>query len=505
MELHKKQVSKNMSDSDIETAIKNKPNSSLDKQNKFPDFITSVSKKSNSHVDTNYNAPNFITPIQKISPGVVTVHVLGKPKKNSFLQRNNDSLQDLFRHFFQGSSSKHINLKSTSNYSKAIPVALGTGFILSKDGYILTNAHVVRNADEIEVSLYNRNEYKAKIIGQDPETDIALLKIEADNLQPLILGDSDELQVGQWLFAMGSPLGLKYTASHGVVSYLNRQLTDNLLPFIQTDISINPGNSGGPLLNLKGEVVGINSQICLLQNSTTGISFSIPINEIRYVIDQLKQHGKVQRGWLGISFQDLTPSLANSFGLKSPIGALVSNIMPDSPAEKAGFKSGDIILKFNNKNIDFHYNLNSTITKIPANTTVKAHVWRNEKKIILTPTIVAYDDKNQTNSIEQIEKSKLGLKVRTLDDQDRQSKALKNQIKGVVITEINEGVCLDSGLKVGSIILELYNMKINNLDDYNQAVKKIIEASNKQQENQVLHIHMKVLQDRNPLYLPITY
>ncbi len=448
------------------------------------DFSTVLPfNKSKNKQETTSHVLDFSVPIQIVSPGVVTIYILAKPKTNALSLKRYESLQDLFRHFFDKNNQTPSN-SPKSNHSKPVPVALGTGFLISKDGYIITNDHLLHDAEEIQVNLHDRSEYTAKIIGRDALTDIALLKIEGSNFKPLSLGNSNQLKVGQWVLAMGTPLGLKYTASHGIVSYLNRPLHANLLPFIQTDIAINSGNSGGPLIDLDGKVVGINSQIYTVQGGgSIGLSFSIPVNEIKYVVDQLKKNGEVQRGWIGVSFQDLTPALAKSFHLKLPKGSLISEVLPNSPADKAGFKPGDVILEFNKETVNYYYELASIIARIPINTEANALIWRDGKTMQLTVNIAKKDDSYPNHSFSSVEQSKLGLQVRELNEKDRDDLALKNTVQGVIITDIiSDSIGDISNLQKGDIILKISGTVITGINVYNKVIKKIVEFSDNERK-----------------------
>ena len=255
-------------------------------------------------------------------------------------QFDSEQVPEFFRRYFE-------NLPQQPSPRSHQGGGFGSGFVLSQDGFIVTNAHVVKDATEITVSLPDRRQFDATLIGSDVRTDLALLKVDATALPVLELGDSDDLNVGQWVLAIGSPFGFEYTATQGIVSALSRSLPDgNYVPFVQTDVAVNPGNSGGPLFDLDGKVVGVNSQIYSRSGGYMGLSFAIPVNVVKTVTEQLKNNGYVSRGWLGVSIQNLDKSLADSFGLDRPEGALVSKVTADSPAAKAGIQTGDVILGF---------------------------------------------------------------------------------------------------------------------------------------------------------------
>ncbi|WP_353573300.1 trypsin-like peptidase domain-containing protein, partial [Candidatus Albibeggiatoa sp. nov. BB20] len=294
--------------------------------------------------------PEFTELVEQYGPAVVNISTTAKKKSEKLGSLGRDlpdipedsPLHDFFRRFFD-----------EENMGSQPSTSLGSGFIISPDGYVITNHHVVDNAKEIIVRLTDRRELEAEIIGSDKRSDLALLKIEADHLPIVKLGSSKNLKVGEWVLAIGSPFGFDHSATAGIVSATGRSLpNDNYIPFIQTDVAINPGNSGGPLFNMDGEVVGVNAQIYSRTGGFMGLSFAIPVDVMNNVVDQLKSDGKVVRGWLGVLIQDVTRDLAESFNMEKPQGALVAQVLPDSPAENASFKSGDIITKFNNQIVE---------------------------------------------------------------------------------------------------------------------------------------------------------
>jgi len=259
--------------------------------------------------------------------------------------------------------------------------SMGSGFVYSSNGYIITNHHVIADADQIIVKLNDKRELDAKLIGSDPSSDIALLKIKAKNLKPVKIGKSENVKVGQWVLAIGSPFGFESTVTAGIVSAIGRSLpNDNYVPFIQTDVAINPGNSGGPLFNLNGEVIGINAQIFSRSGGFMGLSFAIPMDVADNVVTQIKKSGKVSRGWLGVYIQEVTNNLAKSFGMKNPSGALISKIIPEGPASKSDLKVGDIILKFDNKKIDTSSSLPPIVGNTRVGKNVNIEILRNGKR-----------------------------------------------------------------------------------------------------------------------------
>ena len=291
------------------------------------------------------NLPDFTKLVEENNASIVNISTTREgnlPKNHPQLE--NDELNKFFERFFGDKLPNAPRQRNTQS--------LGSGFIYSSDGYIVTNHHVIKNAKKIIVKLNNKTELTAKVVGSDEQSDIALLKVKAKNLQPVKIGNSEDIKVGQWVLAIGSPFGFESTVTAGIVSAKGRSLPNgNYVPFIQTDVAINPGNSGGPLFDLSGKVVGVNAQIFTRSGGFMGLSLAIPIHVAEDVINQLKKNGKVVRGWLGVYIQEVTDNLAKSFGMKKPMGALISKIIPDGPAEKSDLKVGDIILEFNNKKI----------------------------------------------------------------------------------------------------------------------------------------------------------
>ena len=373
--------------------------------------------------------------------------------------------EDFFRRFFgeEGEGIEDFNNQS-----------LGSGFIIDEDGYVVTNHHVIRDADEILVRLNDRRELKAKVIGSDPRSDVALLKIEADNLPTVKVGRSETLKVGEWVMAIGSPFGFDHSVSVGVVSAIGRNLpSENYVPFIQTDVAINPGNSGGPLFNLEGEVVGINSQIYSRTGGFMGLSFAIPVDVAMDVINQLKSKGKVSRGWLGVLIQDVNRELAESFGMKQPKGAVVLRVLEDSPASKAGFKVGDVVVKFNGKDIHRSSDLPLAVGRTPINTKVKVKVIREGKTVNLRVKVgeLPTEDElaEESTKPKQVKTGRLGMVVENLTAQQR--KQLNGEIRGIVVTEVKKGAAKDAGLRRGDIILMMNNTEVKNTEQFRKLVK----------------------------------
>jgi serine protease Do len=346
--------------------------------------------------------------------------------------------------------------------------SLGSGFIVSEDGYVVTNAHVVEDADEIVVRLSDRRELVAKEIGHDLHTDIALLKIEAERLPVLKLGNSDELKTGEWVLAIGSPFGFDHSVTAGIVSAKGRSLpSENYVPFIQTDVAINPGNSGGPLFNLDGEVVGINSQIFSRTGGFMGLSFAIPIEVAMDVIEQLKTEGVVSRGWLGVYIQEVTYDLAQSFGLDRPTGALVARTLPRSPAQAAGLRPGDVILSYDGEEVPDSAALPPMVGATRAGEEVKLEILRDGERITERLTIGELpDDENlaQATPEEETRDVVLGLEVEALTAE--QQEALGLEEGGLKVLKVHEGPGKAAGVRPGDVLQMINNRRITSVEQF---------------------------------------
>lgn len=355
--------------------------------------------------------------------------------------------------------------------------SLGSGFILSKDGYVITNNHVVKDADEIVVSLQDRREFVAKVVGTDERSDIAVLKIDGDNLPVVKLGNSNDLKVGEWVLAIGSPFGFDHSVTAGIVSAMGRSLpNENYVPFIQTDVAINPGNSGGPLFNLDGEVVGVNSQIYSRTGGFMGLSFAVPINVVTNVYEQLREKGHVSRGWLGVLIQDVTRELAESFGMKRPHGALIAKILADSPAEKAGFEVGDIVTKYNGEEISFSSDLPPLVGNSKVGSSVPVEVIRKGKTKTLDVLIseLPSEDEMQVASSSQgnaVKANALNITVKDLTESQKQELQINDH--GVIVDSVAEGPAQKAGIRSGDVILLINNTKIKDAEHFNALVKDL--------------------------------
>lgn len=363
--------------------------------------------------------------------------------------------------------------------------SLGSGVIVSADGYIITNSHVVEKADEIKVTLYDKQSYKGKVIGVDKKTDIAVIKISTDNLPAIKWGDSDSLQVGEFVLAFGNPYGLSHTVTMGIVSALGRANVGiaDYEDFIQTDAAINPGNSGGPLVNIDGELIGINTAIFSNTGGYQGIGFAVPSNMAKSVMAQLIEEGKVTRGWLGVTIQNVTPELANEFGLKKPSGALVTDVFKGSPAEKAGLKRGDVIVELNGKEVKDVESLRNRVAQSEVGSTVKLKVKRDGRTIYLDATITELPtDVAMVSSGEIEEKGKeenrlAGLSVMELTEDIAKQLGLSRSEEGVVIVRVEPySPAEEAGIKKGDVIQEINKKRIRNLDDFNHIVSKVKEG-----------------------------
>ena len=407
--------------------------------------------------------PEFTKLAKENSPAVVNISTSQKRPEMPDIQMpqipdlpEDSPLNDFFRHFFGEGAG-----------SNAQPIAsLGSGFIIAEDGYVITNHHVVNGADEIIVRLNDRREFNATLIGSDKQTDIAVLKIEAKGLPVVNIGSSKDLEVGEWVLAIGSPFGFDYSVTSGIVSAKGRSLpNENYIPFIQTDVAINPGNSGGPLFNLDGEAIGVNSQIYSRTGGYMGLSFAIPMDIVMNVYQQLKDNGTVSRGWLGVMIQDVTRELAESFGMSKPGGALVAKVLPDSPAAKAGVKTGDIIMTFNGHEIDMSSELPPVVGTTSAGQRVPVEILRAGKQKTLNVLIDALPGEEKIVSSKAttgktISDNRLKIRVNNLTKEQRQELQLENH--GVLVEEVSKGAAQEAGIVQGDVILLIDNKKIMN-------------------------------------------
>jgi serine protease Do len=415
-------------------------------------------------ITTAQGLPDFVALAKRLKPEVVNISTTQTTKEiagpNPFGQ--NDPFGEFWKRFF-GTPFPRGQFKQRS---------LGSGFIIGQDGLILTNYHVVDDAEKITVRLSDEREFEGKVVGKDQKTDIALVKISAQNLPVAPLGDSDRLEVGEWVMAIGNPFGLDYTVTSGIVSAKDREIGAGPYDhFIQTDASINPGNSGGPLINLRGEVVGIDSAIFSESGGNIGIGFAIPINLVKELLPQLESAGKVTRGWLGVSIQRMTPDLAASLGLDKAKGALVSSVIHDGPADRAGIKAGDAIVGYEGKEINNANDLPFLVAGTPVGKTVSLRVLRGKKETMLPVTIEKMKEEERVAST--IEKGDLGLTVEQINPEIAENLGL-NRTRGVVITAVApDSLGDETGLQPGDIIREIDRKPIRDLSDY----KKIMASA----------------------------
>jgi len=378
-------------------------------------------------------------------------------------------LHDFFRKFFEEMPEGSIPYHQRSS--------LGSGFIISKDGYVISNYHVVKDSDEIVVRLNDRREYAAEIVGSDERSDIALLKIEGENLPIVKIGDSSKVMVGEWVLAIGTPFGFDHSVTAGIVSAIGRSLpNENYVPFIQTDVAINPGNSGGPLFNLDGEVIGVNSQIYSRTGGFMGLSFAVPINVTMEVYKQLRDDGFVSRGWLGVLIQDVNAELAESFGMKKPQGALVAKVLAESPAADAGFEVGDIVTRFNGELIRYSSDLPPMVGISKVGETVPVEIIRHGKNKTLQVTIARLPDEETIKTSSKqgsgpAESNQLNITVKDMTDEQRKDLDLEDH--GVIVEETFPGPAQDAGIRKGDVIVLINNIRITDKLHFQEIIKDL--------------------------------
>ncbi|MBP0632091.1 MULTISPECIES: DegQ family serine endoprotease [unclassified Cupriavidus] len=430
----------------------------------------------------NYNLPDFTDLVEKASPAVVNIRTTERVRQRGGAP-GDDEMAEFFRRFFgvpmpgapaPGTPPRRNQPQPPQQEEQSRGV--GSGFIISADGYVMTNAHVVADAETIYVTLPDKREFKAKLIGSDKRTDVALLKVDATNLPRLPLGDSEKVRAGEWVLAIGSPFGLDNSVTAGIVSAKGRD-TGDYVPFIQTDVAVNPGNSGGPLINLRGEVIGINSQIYSRSGGYMGISFAIPIDEAMRVSEQLKTAGRVTRGRIAVAIGDVTKEVADSLGLGRARGALVGSVEPGGPAEKAGVEAGDIILKFNGRDIERASDLPRMVGDTKPGARVPLQLWRKgaTREVTITVAELEPDGKARASrsaapkedSAQASKPNALGLVVNDLPD--ARLKELK--LKSGVEVELADGPALRAGIRPGDIILRLGDTDVTNARQFNELVR----------------------------------
>jgi len=423
--------------------------------------------------------PDFSSIIREYGPAVVNIQVSGVASKAAFGGDEDDPMSRFFRRFGMATPEASVQRQ-----------AVGSGFIVSPDGVILTNAHVVDGAREVTVKLTDRRELKAKVVGVDPLTDVAVLRVQAHDLPVARLGESIPVQVGEWVLAIGSPFGFDNSATAGIVSAKARALPDEAyVPFIQTDVAVNPGNSGGPLFNLRGEVVGINSQIYSQTGGYQGLSFAIPIDVALKVKEQILHEGKVTRARLGVSIQDMNQALAQSFGLKKPAGALISAVEAGSPADRSGMKSGDVILAVDGTRIQTASELPPMIASLKPGATALLEVWRTgeEKKVKVRLGELLQEAAAPVER--QAQGGRLGLAVRPLTPEERRQSGLQG---GLLVVEVG-GPAARAGIRDGDVILALNGTPVGNVE----TLRTLAEHAGK-------HMALLIQREDAKLFVPIT-
>jgi serine protease Do len=442
--------------------------------------------------------PDFTGLAAKNSPAVVNISTEQSSRVKPRLPKGfsmpdvpeGSPFNDLFKHFFGDGMEDFAERESQS---------LGSGFVISSDGYILTNYHVVADADEIQVRFSDRRFFDAKVIGSDKGSDVALIKIEASDLPTVKIGKSSDLKVGEWVLAIGSPFGFDHTVTAGIVSAKGRSLpSENYVPFIQTDVAINPGNSGGPLFNLDGEVIGVNSQIYSRTGGFMGLSFAIPIELAINVADQLREHGRVSRGYLGVLIQDVDHNLAESFGMAQPYGALVSRVMPDSPADKAGLQVGDVILAFNGQRLLNSSQLPPLVGASRIEEEATLQILRDGKELAVPVQVgrLAEDEEVAETIPAQVEPDQieqLGLAVIDIEPKVREELGLEER-GGALVGNVSPGAAQDAGIRRGDIVLMFDGMDVKSA----KHLRELIEEAGDKRTVAVL-----VKRGENPLFMAL--
>lgn len=435
--------------------------------------------------------PEFREIVQKNSPAVVKIIVEQRAGNQGGHggDPGYDQIPEQLRRFFEFRGAPP---------SQRERMAMGSGFIISRDGYIVTNNHVVEGASSILVRLSDRREFEAELVGTDPRSDLALLRVDASSLPVLTLADEGNLEVGEWVLAIGSPFGLDYSVTAGIVSAMGRSLptenNENYVPFIQTDVAINPGNSGGPLFNLEGEVVGVNSQIFTRSGGSIGLSFAIPVSVVRNVVDQLKTDGRVTRGWLGVTIQDVDKNLADSFGLDRPRGALVVEVAEGGPADRGGLEAGDVIVSFDGNDIPTSADLPHVVGLVAPDTVVPVEVVRDKKHKKLKVKVGGLDaDDGYSLSAGQGgagQGGRLGLLVETAGPEVLERWGING---GVIVREVTpESVAADAGILPGDVITLIGSKPIKSVSAYEDAVKGLPAATS---------VPLRLIRRGSPLFI----
>jgi serine protease Do len=440
--------------------------------------------------------PDFKSLVKETSPAVVNISTIQKASAterfHQFLGPNGEEIPEMFRHFFRIPESQQ-----DQHPRRRAPQSLGSGFIISEDGYLLTNHHVISGADKVIVRLADRRELEAEVIGSDERSDVALLKIQAEDLPTVELGESKELEVGEWVLAIGSPFGFDHSVTAGIVSAKERALAnETYVPFIQTDVAINPGNSGGPLFNLSGEVVGINSQIYTRSGGFMGLSFAIPIDVAMDVADQLKSNGYVTRGWLGVIIQEVNRDLAESFGLDKPAGALVAKVLPGSPAEAAGLQNGDVILKFEGEEVNLSSDLPHFVGRVKPGEKARVEIVRSGKRETIWVEIGVLPNQDELAQVHKKQTQPEGGNVLKLEvvELDEQRKEKWQVGSGVVVKKVGPGAAADAGLMAGDVITMLNGEKVESVSSFQSISASLPKGK---------AVPMRIVRRGSPLFIPI--
>lgn len=442
-----------------------------------------------SHSNPSY--PNFTEVVEKNIPAVVIVHakkkILGNNNINQNMPNLPEELKPFLDKFFDGENGNPSEPRKAPSF--------GSGFILTKDGYIMTNNHVIANSDEITITMSDQTELPAKLVGSDKRSDLALLKVDAVDLPTVNIGTSENLKLGEWVLAIGSPFGFDHTVTAGIVSGKKRNLpNESYVPYIQTDVAINPGNSGGPLFNLNGDVVGVNAQIYTRSGGFMGVSFAIPAETLSNVYKQLKKDGKVKRGWLGVYIQEVDKDLAISFGLDKPKGAVVAKILDKSPAQKSGLMQGDIILSFDNKDVNKSKDLPLLVGSTEVNRSVRVKILRNKSIIYKNITIEELPEDNQIASMREKPVDNKTISGLTVSDINENTKKSLNIYGGIKVDEISSEQLNQSKIQVNDIITHINNKPIFNVKDFSKKIQNI-------KDNSVANL--LVYRNSTPVYLAI--
>lgn len=418
----------------------------------------------------NPQLPDFTELVDKASPAVVNISTTRDVERSmtSSRQFGGQEVPEMFRHFF--GDRFPMPPGGSPNRGDEPRQSLGSGFIFDEDGYIMTNAHVVKDADEILVRLNDRRELEAELVGADEKTDVAVLKVEADNLPTLDLGESSDLKVGQWVAAIGSPFGFDHSVTSGIISAINRTLPQDVyVPFLQTDVAINPGNSGGPLFNLDGEVIGINSQILTRSGGYMGLSFAIPIDVAMDVANQLREEGYVNRGWLGVSIQPMSKDLAESFGMEQAEGALIAELEPNGPAAESGLQAGDVILEVNSQEVDHSTTLLRLVGETAPGENVELSVLRDGQQETITVEVGEWPNAGPDQA--DGDQVRLGIAIQSLNDEEKRQLGIDH---GVRIVEVDPtGHAAAAGIRPGDVLVRLGQQPVESPDQLKEIITRL--------------------------------